>query len=145
MAVSATPYGLFLQSLVEGRVNMSADQMKMMICTADYVPNPNTHKFKNSVNNEIVGSGYTPKIVTGLVTTYATINKTLSIAAGNVSWPSVTWTGAKWGVLYMSPTGATASAMPLVGYVDFSTEQNRDNAPFYVNWPSGILMKLSVL
>lgn len=144
MAVSATPYGLALQSLVEGRIRLGTDPLMCMICTAGYTPNPNSHKFKNSVTNEIVGSGYTAQQVTGLGSSYTTVDKTLRVAAGNMLWPSVTWTGAKWGVLYLAPTGAPATAQPLLGYVDFGTAQDRADAPFYINWPGGTLIKLAL-
>jgi hypothetical protein len=142
MAIAAHPYGLFLESLVEGRINVRQDPMFAMLVTNTYVFNQNTHKFKSvAVTGEITASsGYVAggAQVTGLLPTYSAANKNLTMPAGNLSWPSVSFTGVVGAVLYMAPAGLGDAAKPLVAYVDFGGAQSRTNQAFYINWPPSI-------
>lgn len=142
MAIVAHPYGLFLESLVEGRINVRQDPMFAMLVTNTYVFNQNTHKFKSvAVTGEITAaSGYVAggKQVTGLIPTYSAAAKSLTIPAGNLAWPTVSFTGVVGAVLYMAPAGLGDAAKPLVAYVDFGGAQSRATQAFYINWPPSI-------
>src|SRR5256885_9818663 len=122
MAIVAHPYGLFLESLVEGRIDVRSDPMFAMLVTNAYVFNQNTHKFKSiAVVGEIAtASGYVAggKQVTGVTPTYSGVTKSLTMPAGNLSWPSVTFSGVVGAVLYMAPAGLGDAAKPLVAYID---------------------------
>lgn len=41
------------------RIDFLSDDMKIMLTTASYTPNIDTHEFKSDVTNEVVGTGYT--------------------------------------------------------------------------------------
>jgi hypothetical protein len=136
MAVSTTGYGLFHQSILEGRVNLDSDPVFMMLCNSSYVPNTDTHKFRSVVTNEIVGSGYTAggQQVSGITKDYA--SKKLTINGGPMNWPTVTWSDARYGVVYVAPIDIPITQQPLVCFVDFGVGQNITDGPFYVTWPS---------
>lgn len=146
MAVTPVVYGLFLESLVEGRVNVRSDPMYMMLVTSTYVFNQHTHKFKSVVSGEVAGSGYSAggKEVTGLVPDYDSATKTLSLPAGNMMWNPVTISGVTGAVMYMKPDGFPTNAMPLVGYLNFNGAVSRDGTALYVNWAATGACKLAV-
>lgn len=137
------PYGLFLESLVEGRINVRQDVMMAMLVTNAYVFNQNTHKFKSiaTVGEVQTASGYVAggKQVTGLLPTYTAVTKQLTIPAGNIAWPAVSFDNVVGAVLYMAPAGLGDAAKPLVAYVDFEQSVDRANQAFYINWPPSIL------
>lgn len=143
MTVTIKPYGLFLESLIEGRINVRADKMYAMLVTSAYVYNPDTHKFKSiAVAGEITtASGYVAggQQVTGLTPTYTGSAKQLTMPAGNLSWPSISFDGVTGAVLYMAPAGFGDAAKPLVAYVDFGGPQSRSVQAFYINWPASIM------
>lgn len=137
------PYGLFLESLVEGRVNVRQDAMFAMLVTDAYVFNQNTHKFKSiaTVGEVTAASGYVAggKQVTGLLPAYSAATKQLTIPAGNMAWPAVSFDDVVGAVLYMAPAGLGDAAKPLVAYVDFEETVSRANQAFYLNWPPSIV------
>lgn len=146
MAITPSVYGLFLQSLIEGRVDVTVDEMWCMLVTNTYVFNQNTHKFKSAVIGELAGSGYSPgglKVSTS-PSIYTSSNKILNLPAGNIVWPTATWIGAIGAVLYMNPSGFPDNAKPLVAYIDFGGPQNRTDQSFYLNWASTGVLKLAV-
>jgi hypothetical protein len=146
MAITPTIYGLFLESLIEGRVDVTADELWCMIVTSTYVFNQNSHKFKSIVTGELEGSGYSTggQLVTTSAAIYTSSDKTLNLPAGNLVWPSVIWTGAVGAVLYMNPSGFPDDAKPLVAYIDFGGPQNRSDQAFYLNWAATGVLKLAV-
>jgi hypothetical protein len=146
MAVTFKAYGLFLQSILEGRVDLRTDPLMCMIVKSDYTPNQDTHKFRSVVTNEITGSGYVSggKQVTGVSLSYTASTNALTIGGGNLVWPGVTWTGARYGVLYVAREGVPITAQPLVAYIDFGADVNRTDAPFYINWSVNGITSLSV-
>src|SRR5437868_5460236 len=78
MAVSSRIYGLALQSMLSGEINYAADTIRVMATTSAYAPNLDTHRYKSSVTNEVVGTGYTARGV-------ALTSKTITYTAAN-SW-----------------------------------------------------------
>lgn len=146
MAVLPKVYGLFLESLVEGRVDVRSDPMFCMLVNNTYTFNQHTQKYKSIITGEVVGSGYVAggQEVTGLTPDYDSATKTLRLPAGNMNWPSVTWSGVVAGVLYMKPDGAPTNAMPLVAYLDFGMTVNKSSEAFYINWAATGACKLTV-
>lgn len=146
MTVTPNVYGLFLQSLIEGRVNTTADPVWCMLVGSGYTFNQNTHKFKSVITGEITGSGYTAGGQRTTISTpvYNSPTKMLNIPAGNMVWPSVTWTGATGAILYMNPDGFPDSAKPLIAYMDFGGPVSRSAQAFYINWPATGILKLAV-
>lgn len=146
MAVTITNYGRFLESLMEGRVNILADQLWCMLVTSGYTFSQDSHKYKSAIIGELTGSGYTPggKVVTTSSLNYDSATNILSLPAGNMAWPSVTFTGGVGAVLYMKRTGYPENAMPLVSYISFGESVSRSAQAFYINWPVTGVVRLTV-
>ncbi|QHB37446.1 hypothetical protein SEA_LEOPARD_39 [Mycobacterium phage Leopard] len=145
MAVTPKAYGLFLQSLLEGRIDALNYPIMCALVGSGYTPNQNTHKFRSVVTNEIIGSGYANggKQVTGIQLQYTAGSRTLKLTGSNVVWPGITFSGARYAVLYSAPPVAI-SAQPLIAYVDFGANINRVDTPFEIVWPAGGILALAV-
>lgn len=143
MAVTVGLYGLLLKSLTQGKVDFTNDVFKAMLCTSAYVYNQNTHQFKSAVNNEIVGSGYTPGgvVVEGVDVSYS--SKILTITASNLAWPVATFTGARQLIVY-DDSWETEATKPLVCCINFGANVNSTSQSFYYNWPGGVMCQLAV-
>lgn len=143
MAVTPTQYGLFLESLYEGRIDIRNDPLMFMICTASYTPSQNAHKFRSVVTNEIIGSGYSAggKQIMGAAIAYTGSNKTLTLTGSPLAWPLVTWSNARYGVIYVARDGIPITSQPLVAWVDFGANVSKSDEPFYVTWPATGIMK----
>ena len=145
MAIVVHPYGLFMESLIEGRIDVRSDPMMAMLVTSGYTFNQNTHKFKSAVGGELTGaSGYVAggKQITGLTPTYDSPTKLLTLPAGNLGWANVTFTGVVGAVVYMAPSGFGDAVKPLIAYIDFGAAQTRSDQAFYINWPASGIVKL---
>lgn len=147
------PYGLFMESILEGQIDFETDIFYMMLTDPTYTPNQNTHKYMSVITGELgqTYSGYQTGGMQQPISTmsYTGSNKTLTITASNVQWPLVTFPapGARYGVIYDSFTkdgSGAPQAMPLVGYVDFITPQIITDMAFNVNWPSTGMMNLKL-
>lgn len=138
-------YGRFLEHLCIGRINVQAHSIKGMLCEAGYSPNQNTHGFKSDINHEITGSGYAPggQVITGINATYNGSTKLLSLSAGPMNWPVVTFSAARYLVVY-DDSWPDQTNKPLLMYVDFETPQSPVSKSFYYNWPGGVMMKLAL-
>lgn len=140
-------YGLFLESVLSGYVNLADDPIYGMLATVDYIPNQDTHQFKSSVNGETTGSGYYEggQAVTGITYQYNVVagsdgaadQRLLTLNGGGLVWPVATFDAA-YLILYVnSPVAETLQ--PLIGYLDFDGTQSPADEAFYVNWnDSGI-------
>lgn len=145
MAVSPKLYGLALQSLHEGRINLSQNPLKCMIVGSGYTPNQHVHKFRSVVIDEVQGSGYVTggETVTGVQLIYEQANKRLKITGGNMVWPSTVFSNARYAVLYVD-NGGPITLQPLLAFVDFGESISRDDEPFYITWPASGIMSWSV-
>lgn len=147
------PYALFMESVIEGLINFEADIFFMMLTDTSYTPNQNSHKFRSVVSGEL-GQTYSGYSAGGLQLPISTISytmstKTLTIDASDLQWPLVTFPapGARYGVIYDSVTkdgSGSISAMPLVGYVDFTAAQIISDMAFNVNWPSTGMLSIKL-
>lgn len=132
----AKMYGLALQSAFNKEIDWDeASKIKVMNCTSSYAPNQDTHRYKNQVTNEITGTGYTAggAIVTGATFTYTAGTNTLMLDANDTSWgPTATFSGVRYSVVYYD-TG-TASTSPLIGYIDWESDQSVSGSTATINW-----------
>lgn len=137
MAVTAHFYDSYWTSLNNKEINLTADAIKLMLCTSAYTPNRGTDRYKSSITNEVVGTGYTAggTIIGSMAVAIAT--NVFTISGANASWPSATFT-ARYAPLYDS-TPATDATRPLIGYVDFGADNSPSNGTLSVTWnASGI-------
>lgn len=143
MAVTAYIYRRFGLSLAEGKIDFDNHDFRAMLVGPGYTPNQGAHQFKNSITNEIVGSGYSAggQLLTGVQADM--VGNNLVVPCGNLSWPSITFTNARYLVVYDDeyPTQATK---PLVCYIDFGENKSAAGQAFYYNFPGGKLLELVV-
>jgi hypothetical protein len=123
VAVTAFFFGVGMQKIQNGNVDLDTDTFKAMLTTSAYTPNQDTHDFRDDVTNEIVGTGYTAGGVT-----LASLTLTYDTATNEVRWDFAdpSWTGASFTARRMIVykwRGGAASADELVMWVDFGADE----------------------
>lgn len=139
MAVSAKWFGLAFTSMATKKIDLSADTVKVMLCTSSYAVDQDAHQYKSSVTNEASGTGYTAGGATlGSPTlTYTGGTNTLAFDGADVSWASSTIT-ARYAVVYDSTPGTDATR-PLLMYVDFGADVATTSGTLQLTWdPAGL-------
>lgn len=116
------------------RVDWTTDTIKVLLTTATYVPNQDTHNFHDDITNEVAtGNGYT----TGGETlgtkslTYDTVSNTVRLDAADTTWTFTASKTARYAVIYKD-TGVSATS-PLLGYVDFGADES-SSSTFTLQW-----------
>lgn len=124
MATNLNLYDVFRQkqSGGNGAVNLTAVTTKMMIVSAGYVPNQNTHAFRDSLGaNEVVGAGYaTGGNILSTVTVVLSALGVVTVDANDpASWVQTVggFTNGRRIVIYVARGGA-ATADELIAYSD---------------------------
>jgi hypothetical protein len=113
-----------------GAIDFDTDTFKMMLVTSSYTA-AKTHMKRNTVTNEVSGTGYTAGGNAAAATvTKDDTNSRVDITFAITSWTSSTIT-ARAGVIYKSRGGAS-SADELVGYVDFGSDISSTSGTFSV-------------
>jgi hypothetical protein len=139
VAVTAKLYGLALKSFATKKADLSADTLKVMLCTSAYAPNQDTHQFKSDVTNEVAGTAYVAggQALTTVTLTYDGATNKLTLDADDVAWAASTIT-ARYAVIYDATPGTDATR-PLIGYVDFGADVSSTAGTFSITWdPAGI-------
>jgi hypothetical protein len=139
MAVTAFVYGLAAQSMLNKEIDFDTDTVKVMLCTSAYTPNQDTHQYKSSVTNEVVGAGYTAGGATlaSKTVTYTGGTNTLALDAADVVWSTSTIT-ARYAVFYVS-TGVDATSA-LLCYWDFGADAISTAGAFTLTLAAGGLV-----
>lgn len=110
-------------NLLRARFNFDTDTFYAMLVTSAYIPNFDTHDFRNDVTDEVVGTGYVAGGAAIAVTSMSldAPTDTVIVDFADVSWPDSTIT-ARAAVIYKRRGGA-ASADELFAYVDFGGDK----------------------
>lgn len=123
-------YTSCLDDAARGAIDFDTDTFKTLLVTSSYTPNQSTHAKRSDLTNEASGTGYTTGgVTTACTVTKDTANKKITLAFAAASWATSTIT-ARAAVIYKS-TG-TASADPLVAYVDFNADVSSSGGTFSV-------------
>ena len=124
-------YNSAVDDLARGAIDFDTDTFKTLLVTSSYTPNKDTHDKRDDVTNEVAATGgYTAGGETSACTvTKDTANDKVTLSFAAVSWSSSTITAAA-AVIYKS-TG-TASADPLVAYIDFGGNVSSTGGTFSV-------------
>lgn len=129
-------FGNGLLNIAKGSVDLDTDTFKIMLTTSTYVPNQDTHDFRDDVTNEVVGAGYTPggATLTGISVTYDAASNQVRVTWADPTWPNATIT-ARTAVIYKSRGGA-ATADELVAYCTEAADVSSTAATFTVDLPA---------
>lgn len=143
MAASAKMYGLALKSFSNREIDWDSDTIKVMLCTSSYTPNQDTHQYKSDITAEVTGTGYTAggATLTGCTSTYNAGTNTLTLDAGDVSWPNSTIV-ARYAVIY-DASPASDATRPLIGYVDFDQNISTTAGTFSIVWDAAGIVTLT--
>jgi len=137
MAVSGKLYSHLPECLARKLVDFESDTIKVMLCTSSYTPSQDDHDFKDDVDNEVSGAGYTAGGATLANQSLSLSGRVLTIDGDDTQWTSSTIT-ARYAVIY-DDEPEEAGDKPLIGYIDFGEDKSSDNGTFAIQWDaSGI-------
>lgn len=137
-------YGNFLLKALNKEVDFDTDTIKVALLSSSYTPDQDAHDYLNDVSTyEVSGTGYTAggNTLGSKTATYDSANNVVVLDAADTTWSSSTIT-ARYAVVYGS-TG-TASTSPLIGYVDFGSDQSSTNGNFTITWDSTGIVRITV-
>lgn len=142
---TAKLYGSFLGKALNKEVDYDTDTIKVALLTSSYTPNQDTHDYLDDVvANEVSGTGYTAGGATlaSKTLTYDGANNVTVLDAADVTWSASTIT-ARYAVIYDASPGTNATR-PLIGYVDFGSDQSSTAGDFTITWDSTGIVRLTV-
>ena len=144
MTVTAKAYGKLTEHIFKGLIDFENDYIRGMLCTNEYIPNQDTHDFKDDVTHEVSGDGYilAGKLLENVVLAYDAATNTFKITADDLIWASSTIT-ARYLVIY-DATPASDTIRPLIGYVDFGEDLASSGGSFTVEWTDGTVIECPV-
>lgn len=132
-------YNSYREDELRNDVNLLADTIKVMLVTSAYTPNAG-HTNRSQITNQVTGAGYTAGGET-LGTKAIVLDGAVSrFTAANITWAASTIT-ARGAVIYKD-TGV-ASNDPVIGYLDFVTDQVSSNGDFTIQWSANGVLTLS--
>jgi hypothetical protein len=139
-------YGQFIQAAFNKEIDFDTDTIKVALLTNAYTPDQDAHNYLDDVvANEVSGAtGYTAGGTTlaNKTVTYSAGTNTLVLDADDVTWASSTIT-ARYAVVY-DASPATNATRPLIGYVDFGSDQSSSNGNFTITWDSTGIVRVTV-
>jgi hypothetical protein len=138
-------YGQFLSQALNKEIDWDTDTIKVALLTNAYTPNQDTHNYYDDVSgNEVSGTGYTGGGVTltNKTNTYNGASNVIVLDADDVTWSSSTIT-ARYAVVY-DASPATNATKPLIGYVDFGSDQSSSNGNFTITWDATGIVRITV-
>lgn len=142
--MSSKLYGQFLSQALNKEIDWDSDTIKVALLTNAYTPNQDTHNYYDDVvASQVTGTGYTAGglTLTNKTNTYVPDTNTIILDAENVTWSSSTIT-ARYAVIYS--VGGTNATSPLIGYVDFGSDQSSSNGNFTITWDSTGIVRITV-
>lgn len=137
-------YGNFVLKALNKEIDFDTDTIKVALLSSSYTPDQDAHDYFNDVSaNEVSGTGYTAggNTLASKTATYDSANNVVILDAADTTWASSTIT-ARYAVIYDS-TG-TSSTSPLIGYVDFGSDQSSTSGNFTITWDSTGIVRITV-
>jgi hypothetical protein len=138
-------YGNFVVKSFNKEIDWDSDTIKVALLTNAYTPNQDAHdNFDDVVANQVTGTGYTSGGITlaNKTNQYNSATNVIVLDADDVTWASSTIT-ARYAVIY-NATPATDATRPLIGYVDFGSDQSSSNGNFTITWDSTGIVRVTV-
>jgi hypothetical protein len=138
-------YGQFLSQALNKEIDFDTDTIKVALLTNAYTPDQDAHNYYDDVvANEVTGTGYTAggNTLANKTNTYNSATNVIVLDADDVTWSSSTIT-ARYAVIY-DATPATNATKPLIGYVDFGSDQSSSNGNFTITWDATGIVRITV-
>lgn len=138
-------YGQFIQQSFNKEIDWDSDTIKVALLNNTYTPDQDAHNYYDDVSAyEVTGTGYTAGGITlaNKTNTYNSATNVIVLDADDVTWASSTIT-ARYAVVY-DATPATNATRPLIGYVDFGSDQSSSNGNFTITWDSTGIVRVTV-
>jgi hypothetical protein len=138
-------YGNFVVKSFNKEIDWDSDTIKVALLTNAYTPNQDAHDyFDDVVANQVTGTGYTSggNTLANKTNTYNSATNVIVLDADDTTWASSTIT-ARYAVIY-DATPATDATRPLIGYVDFGSDQSSSNGNFTITWDSTGIVRVTV-
>lgn len=143
--MAAKLYGSVIAKVFNKEIDFDTDTIKVMLLTSSYTPNQDTHDYLDDVvANEVTGTGYTAggAALANKAVTYDSATNTTILDADDTTWSSSTIT-ARYAVIYDS-SPATNATRPLIGYVDFTSDQSSNAGSFTLTWDATGIVRVTV-
>ena len=145
MAVTARVFSLIFTAAFNKEVDLIDDVIKAMATTVTYVPNQDTHDYKDDVTNEVSFTGYTAGGAT-------LANDTITYTAGTNKWKydadDVVWTVTGSGtvriIVVYDSTPATDATRPLICYQESSIDVTATDDTLTVQWHADGLVEITI-
>jgi hypothetical protein len=138
-------YGQFLSQALNKEIDWDTDTIKVALLTNAYTPDQDAHNYLDDVvANEVSGTGYTAggNTLANKTNTYNSGTNVIVLDADDTTWSSSTIT-ARYAVIY-DATPATNATKPLIGYVDFGSDQSSSNGNFTITWDATGIVRITV-
>lgn len=138
-------YGNFLSQALNKEIDWDTDTIKVALLTNSYAPDQDAHNyFDDVVAFEVTGTGYTAggESLLNKTNTYNGATNTITLDADDVTWSASTVT-ARYAVVYDAAPGSNATN-PLIGYVDFGSDQSSSNGNFTITWDATGIVRITV-
>lgn len=138
-------YGQFLSQALNKEIDWDTDTIKVALLSNSYTPDQDAHNYLDDVvAAEVTGTGYTAGGITlaNKTNTYNSGTNVIVLDADDVTWSSSTIT-ARYAVVY-DATPATNATKPLIGYVDFGSDQSSSNGNFTITWDATGIVRITV-
>jgi hypothetical protein len=139
-------YGQFLSQALNKEIDWDTDTIKVALLTNAYTPDQDAHNYLDDViTYEVSGAtGYTAggNTLANKTNTYTGASNVIVLDADDVTWSSSTIT-ARYAVIY-DATPATNATKPLIGYVDFGSDQSSSNGNFTITWDATGIVRVTV-
>jgi hypothetical protein len=145
MSGTWTWYGNGMLKVMTGQIDLDTDTLKIMLTTSTYVPNQDTHDFRDDVTNEVGATGTYASgggTIAGKAVTYDSATNEVRFVWDDLSFTGATIT-ARVAVLYKSRGGA-ASADELIAYCVESSDVSSTASTFTVDVPATSVLKVTV-
>lgn len=138
-------YGQVFVKAFNKEIDFDTDTIKVALLTSAYTPNQDTHDYFDDVASyEVSGTGYTSGGATlgNKSVSYDAGTNTIVFDGDDTVWASSTIT-ARYAVIYDATPGTNATR-PLIGYVDFVSDQSSTNGNFTITWDATGIFKVTV-
>ena len=138
-------YGQFLSQALNKEIDWDTDTIKVALLSNAYTPDQDAHNYLDDVvANEVSGTGYTAggNTLANKTNSYNSSTNVITLDADDTTWSSSTIT-ARYAVIY-DASPATNATKPLIGYVDFGSDQSSSNGNFTITWDATGIVRITV-